>query len=194
MDGQSAARAKWRAQPGIEQPQEVVDFGDRPDSASGTGLARLLVNSHGRRQTSDQVNIRPRELVQELARIAGEALDVTPLPLGEDGVEGQRALSRTADPGEDDEAIARQVEVNAPKVVHSGAADGERGGRVEHPRRPCHLRESPRPPRTVLIACCQTGQSFIEFMSFVDTSVSCQVENRPPAGAPRCRDLGQLAC
>ena len=154
--GNPQARAEWRAQPGVEQPQEVVNLGDRPDGAAGTGLARLLVNGHGRRQTFDQVDVRPLELVQELACIAGEALDVTPLPLGEDGVEGQRALPRAADPREDNQAIAGQVEINALEIVHPGAADGDRGGRVEHPRRPCHLRQSPRPPRTVLIACCQT--------------------------------------
>ena len=84
-----------------------MDLGDRPDGAPGTGLARLLVDGHGRRQAFDQIDVRPLELVQELACVAGEALDVTPLPLGEDGVEGQRALPRTADPREDDQAIAR---------------------------------------------------------------------------------------
>ena len=78
-----------------------------PTVLRGTGLARLLVNGHGRRQAFDQIDVRPLELVQELACVAGEALDVTPLPLGEDGVEGQRALPRAADPREDDQAIAR---------------------------------------------------------------------------------------
>ena len=112
-----------RAEPGEEQTQVVVDLGERPDRAPRAGLARLLVDRHGRRQALDQVHVRPLELVEELAGIAREALDVPPLPLGEDRVEGQRALPRAADAREHDQAVSGQVEVDALEIVHARAAD-----------------------------------------------------------------------
>ena len=47
----------------------------------------------------------------ELPGEAGEAFDVSPLSLGVERVEGERGLARAADAGEDDELVARQVEL-----------------------------------------------------------------------------------
>jgi hypothetical protein len=64
-------------------------------------------------------------------------LDVAALPLGVEGVEGQRRLARAADAGEDDELVTGQVEVDVPEVVLAGAANGDGG--VVHNSRPLLL-------------------------------------------------------
>ena len=42
------------------------------------------------------VDVRLLHLLQELARIGGERFDVTPLPLGVNGIEGERGFARAA--------------------------------------------------------------------------------------------------
>ena len=82
------------ADPGIEQPQIVVNLGDRADRAAGVARRRLLVDGYRRRQPLDEVDVGLVHLAQELAGVSRQRLDVTPLPLGVDGVEGQAALAR----------------------------------------------------------------------------------------------------
>ncbi len=49
------------------------------------------------------LDVRPLELPEELASVGAERLDVAPLPLGVERVEGQRGFARAADAGEDHE-------------------------------------------------------------------------------------------
>jgi hypothetical protein len=63
-------------------------------------------------------------LPEELARIGGKGLDVASLPLGVDGVEGQRGLPRTGEAGEDDQFVAGQLDREVLQVVLTGAPDG----------------------------------------------------------------------
>ena len=111
-----------------------MNLGEGPERASRAGLAGALVDGHGRRQALDQVDIGPLELVQELAGIAGEALDVPPLPLGEDRVEGERALPRTADTREHHQPVPGNVEVDPAEIVHPRTANQDGRRRVEDPR------------------------------------------------------------
>jgi hypothetical protein len=83
------------------------------------------------REALDEVGVGLGELGEELARGGGEALDVAALALREDGVEGEAALARARGAGDHDEAIARQVEVDALEVVGAGAADPDGRGRAE---------------------------------------------------------------
>ena len=74
---------------GEEQAQVVVDLGDRADGGARIAVGGLLVDRHRRGEPLDEVHARLVHLPQELPRVARERLDVAPLPLGEDGVEGQ---------------------------------------------------------------------------------------------------------
>ena len=47
------------------------------------------------------------------------ALDVPPLPLGVNGVEGQRRLARSAQPRDHDEPVARNRHVDVLEIVLS---------------------------------------------------------------------------
>ena len=95
-DRRAALVAGGLAQPGVQQPQVVVDLGDRGHRAPRIVAAGPLVDRNRRLQALDQVDVGPFELVQELPGVDREALDILPLALGIERVEGQRAFARAA--------------------------------------------------------------------------------------------------
>ncbi len=74
---------------GVEEPQVVVDLGDRPHRRARVARGRLLVDGDGRREALDEVDVGLVHLAQELAGIRRQRLDVAALALGVNGVEGQ---------------------------------------------------------------------------------------------------------
>ena len=93
-DPLTADRAVRCAGPGVQQTQVVVDLGDGADRRPRVAVGRLLVDGHRRGQPLDEVDVRLVHLPEELAGVGRERFDVAPLPLGKDGVERQRRLSR----------------------------------------------------------------------------------------------------
>ena len=85
----------------------------------------LLVDRDRRAEPLDEVDVGLVHLAQELAGVRRQRLDVAPLALGEDRVEGQAGLPGAGQPGEDDEGVARQVERDVLEVVLPGAPDDE---------------------------------------------------------------------
>ncbi len=65
--------------------------------------------------------------LEELARIGREALDIAALAFGIDGVEREARLSAARQAGDDDELVARQLDIDALEVMLAGAADGNVG-------------------------------------------------------------------
>ena len=65
------------------------------------------------------------ELLEELPRVGRQRFDVASLPLGVDGVEGERRLARAARPGDDDQAIAGELAADVSKIVLACAANDE---------------------------------------------------------------------
>ncbi len=78
----------------------------------------------------DPVGVGLVELREELARVRREGLDVAPLPLGVERVEGQRALARSADARHDDQPVERQVEVDPLEVMGANTAQLDRSRAV----------------------------------------------------------------
>ena len=128
-DGRVALVAGRLAQACEQQPQVIVDFRDRGHGAARVLAAGALVDRDRRLQAFDQVDVRAFQLVQELPGVDRQAFDVLPLPLGEQRVEGQRALARAAGAGDHDQAIAGQVDVDISQVVDPGAANADGFGR-----------------------------------------------------------------
>ena len=122
-DRPAALEAVDGADPGEEDPEEVEDLGDR-----GHGRARvlgraLLLDGDGRRDALDQVGVGLVHPFEELAGVGGQGLDVAALAFGVERVEGQGGLARAADPGDDDELVERDVEVDPLEVVDPDAAE-----------------------------------------------------------------------
>ena len=125
----------------VEQAEVVVDLGDRADGRARVARRRLLVDRDRRRQALDEVDVGLVHLAEELPRVRRQRLDVAALALGVDRVERERRLARAREPGEDDQLVARQLEVDVAEVVLAGAPDPDRD-RVRH-----------RAPGTAAVGC-----------------------------------------
>ena len=111
-DGPAAGRAMRRADPGEEQPEEVVHLGHGPDRGPGIGRNRLLVDGDGRGQSLDGFDLGFFHHVHVLPGVGRHALDIAALALGKQGVEGQGGLPGPGRTGDDDEFIPRKAGVD----------------------------------------------------------------------------------
>ena len=93
-----------------------------PTVERGFEPGRLLLDRDRRRQPLDQVDVRLLHLLEELPRVGGQRLDVAALAFGVDRVEGERRLARARQAGDDDQLVARDVDVDVLEVVDAGAA------------------------------------------------------------------------
>ena len=128
-DGHAALIAGRLAQPGVEQPQVIVDFGDGRHRAAGIVAARPLVDGDRRLQALDEIDVGPLELVEELPGVRREAFDILPLAFGVDRIEGQRALAGAAGAGDDQQPVARQGDIDVLQVVRPRTVDADAIGR-----------------------------------------------------------------
>src|SRR5262249_4255988 len=77
-----------------------------------------------------EVDVGLRHLCDEPLGVAGERLHVPPLAFRVDGVEREARLARTREAGDDDEAVARNLERDVLEIVHARALNGDgRAGR-----------------------------------------------------------------
>ena len=125
LDHPAALGAVRRAHAREEQAQVVVDLGDGAHGGARVPGRGLLVDGDRRRKAVDGVEVGLVHLSQELARIAGEGLDVAALALGVAGVEGQARLARARKAGDDDELVARDVDVDVLQVMLARASDDD---------------------------------------------------------------------
>ena len=110
---------------GVEQPEVVVDLGDRADGRARVLRGRLLVDRDRRRETLDEVDVGLVHLAEELPGVGRQRLDVAPLALGEDGVEREARLAGAGQAGEHDQGVAGKVERHVLEVVLPGSPDDQ---------------------------------------------------------------------
>ena len=110
----------------VQQPQVVVDLGHGADGGARIAARRLLVDGDRGRQALDVVDVGFLHLPEELARVRRQRFDVAALAFGVDRVERERALARAGEPGDHDELIARQREIDVLEVVLARALDDDR--------------------------------------------------------------------
>ena len=113
------------ADAGEQQAQVVVDLGDGADGRARVARRALLVDRDRRRQAVDLVDVRLLHLAEELARVGAQALDVAPLALGVDRVEGEARLAAARQTGDDHEPVARERDVDVLEVVFARTAHDE---------------------------------------------------------------------
>ena len=97
-DRPAALRAVPLADAGVQHAQVVVDLGDRADGRARVVAGGLLLDGDRRRQAADVIDVGLGHLAQELPGVAGQGLDVPPLPLGVERVERQRDLPEPLTP------------------------------------------------------------------------------------------------
>ena len=113
----AAGGAVRHADPRPEQAQVVVDLGHGADRRARVAGGRLLVDRDRRREPLDRVDVGLLHQAEELPRVGRERLDVATLPLGVDRVEGETRLARAREPGDHDQRVAGQLDVNVLQVV-----------------------------------------------------------------------------
>src|SRR5215471_11756463 len=113
------------ADPSVEKPQIIVDFGHRAHGRPRIVRSCLLLDRDCRRQALDQIDVRFLHQLEELARVRRERFDIAPLALRVEGVERKRAFAGPGKPGEHDQPLSRQIEVDILKVVGSCAANAD---------------------------------------------------------------------
>ena len=132
LDRQAGGGRVGHADAREQQAQVVVDLGDGADGGARVAAGRLLLDRDRRREPVDVVDVGLLHHLEELARVGRQALDVAPLSLRIDRIEGERRLAGTGKPGEHDERIARDRQVDVLEVVLARAAHGDGLGIVAH--------------------------------------------------------------
>ncbi len=150
------------ADPGEQQAKVVVHLGDGSDRRPRIPRRRLLIDRDRRRQTLDEIDIGFVHLPEELTGIRRQRLDIAALTFGIDRVEGQRRLARPGQAGEDDQLLARQVDIDVLEVVFSRASNGDR---VAHRFR---LSANLRSYRNRTVCFDHTARSRLAFFGKVD--------------------------
>ncbi len=86
---------------------------------------RALLDAHGGRKPLDQIDVGPRELFDKLPRVRVHRIEEAPLAFGEEQIEGERALARTAHAGDDDELVAGNGERKIFQIMLARSVDGD---------------------------------------------------------------------
>ena len=104
-----------------QETQIVLDLRDRSHRGTRVMAGGFLVNRDRRREALDRIHIRLVDLAEELPGVSRKTLDVAALAFRKNRVEGQRALTAAADPGEDHQLVAGNRDVDVLEVVLAGA-------------------------------------------------------------------------
>ncbi len=118
-----AARAGPYPDAGPQQAQVREHLGDRADRGARAAVGVVLVDADGRRQAGDRVD-------GGLADEAGDhaqRLQVLPLALPVEGVEGEGGLAGAGQAGQDDQLVLREGEGDVPQVVQARTGDMNAG-------------------------------------------------------------------
>src|SRR5262249_5322249 len=107
-DFRAAPAAERSAHTCKQKPHVVMNLGRRPDRRPRIPARILLSYCNGWRDSVDTIDIRLLHALEELPRVGRKRLDVPPLPLRINRVEGKRRLSRPAHAGHDDQLARGQ--------------------------------------------------------------------------------------
>ena len=123
LQRQVVVGTKWCAGAREQEPQIVVDFGDRAHRRARVVAGGLLLNADGWRQALDDVHIGLVHALEELAGVGRQAFDVAALAFGIQGVKGQAGLARTRQAGDHHQLLTRQIQIQVLEVVGASATD-----------------------------------------------------------------------
>ncbi len=122
-DGSAAVGAMRLTDAGPEEAHVVVDLGYRGYRRARVAAGGFLIDGDRGRKPLDSVQVGLVHLAEELARVSGKRLDVAPLPLGIDGIEGQGGLARAGEAGDDHQLVPGDFDRDVFEVVLPRTAD-----------------------------------------------------------------------
>ena len=135
LHGHVAFWTKLRSQLGEHQPQEMINFRDRRHRRFAAAARDPLFDGHARRQSRDQVHIGLFELLDELPCIRRHRIEKSPLPFRKENVEGERRFARTAQAGDHDHLVPRDLKRDVLEIVLARAEDGDGRAKLAAPSR-----------------------------------------------------------
>ncbi len=109
----------------VHEAQIVVDLGHGADRRPRVLARPLLVDGDRRAQPLDVIDVGLLHLAEKLTRVCAQRLDVATLAFRIDGVERERRLATPRQPGDHDELVARQRQVDVLEVVLARTADDD---------------------------------------------------------------------
>jgi len=108
-----------------QHAEVVVDLRDGADGRARILRGGLLLDRDRGRQSLDGVDLGLLHLLEELPGVGRQRLHVAPLAFGIDGVEGERRFAGAREPGDHDQLVARDLEIDVLEVVLAGAPDDD---------------------------------------------------------------------
>src|SRR5882762_128416 len=126
-DGLAAVRAMRDANSGIDHAEIIVNFRDGANGGARRARRGFLLDGDRGRKAFDDVDFGALHLVEKLARVGGERLDVAALAFGVDGIEGKRRLARAGKAGDDRKGVSGNFDVDVLEVVLACAPDYQFG-------------------------------------------------------------------
>ena len=106
-----------------EQFQIIVYFGRGADRRPRVAGVDLLLDGDGWRDARDQVDVGFVDLAQKLSGISRQTFHIATLPLGEDGVEGQRRFARAGEARDDGKRVVRDFYLDVFEVMDPRSLD-----------------------------------------------------------------------
>ena len=110
LDRQIALRTKLRAGLREKKPKKMINLRHGRDRRLSAAARDALLNRHRGGQAFNQIDIRFLELFDELPRIRRHAVEKTALALGKENVESQRRFAGSAQAGNDDQLVPRNID------------------------------------------------------------------------------------
>ena len=108
-----------------QQAQVVVNLGDSANSRARIARGGLLLDRDRGRQPFDRIDVGLLHLLEELARVGRQRFDIAALPFGVNRVEGERGFAGAREPGDHNQAIARNLEIDILEIVLARALDDD---------------------------------------------------------------------
>ena len=102
----------------VEQSQVIVDLRYRSDRGTGIFRGRFLINGDRGRETVDEVHVGLIELSQKLSRVRRKGFHETPMAFRVKCIERKRGFTRARKSRENNQFVARNIDVDVFQVMH----------------------------------------------------------------------------
>jgi hypothetical protein len=137
-EGASGFRIVGSTVGGEKDAKMVVDFrgGGEGGAAAAAGVA--LLHGQGGGETFHRIDGRCGQPFEMEAGMGGETFKIPALAFGVDGIERERGFAGAGGPGEDDETVFGNVEVEAGEIMLASTADPKQVAGSAHGRRGRH--------------------------------------------------------
>ena len=109
----------------IQKLQMIVQLRHRADRGAGRAHRIGLVDRDCRGNSIDAISRRLVHALEKLPRVRRKRLDIATLAFGVRRVERKRGFAGAGNPGNDDEFVQRQLEIEALQIVLAGAFDDD---------------------------------------------------------------------